>query len=238
MRSKIRYRSREADGSPNPVDIVVGQRLRHRRTVLGWSQEQVGDSVGLTFQQVQKYERGANRIGASRLYELSLALDVPVSYFFDGAPQEAKTKIQGFAEDAGVFTHESTVEKREALELIRLFNSIPAGQARRRVISLVRSIAVAVGDLAEGKVAAAGRRGPGRPRKGEQVVYVSKRGPGRPRKADVLAMPQIKRGPGRPRKDEVALIPQIKRGPGRPRKDEIAFVPQSKRGPGRPRKIA
>ncbi len=147
MRTKIQYRSREADGSPNPTDIVVGQRLRQRRTVLGWSQEQVGDSVGLTFQQVQKYERGINRIGASRLYELSLALDVPVSYFFEGAPSDSKAKIQGFAEDAGVFSHESTVDKREALELLRLYNAVPAGASRRKVLGVVRSIAGAVGDV-------------------------------------------------------------------------------------------
>jgi len=155
MRTKIQYRSREADGSPNPTDIVVGQRLRQRRTMLGWSQEQVGDAVGLTFQQVQKYERGVNRIGASRLYELSLALGVPVSYFFEGAPADSKTKIQGFAEEANLFHHESTVEKREALELLRLFNAIPEGAPRRKVLALVRSVAKTVSAAPKAKKAAA-----------------------------------------------------------------------------------
>lgn len=182
MRSKIQYRSREADGTPNPTDIVVGQRLRQRRTVLGWSQEQVADSVGITFQQVQKYERAVNRIGASRLYELSLALGVPVSFFFEGAPADAKAKIQGFAEDSGVFYHESTVEKREALELIRLYNSVPPGASRRKVLGLIRTIAGAVGTETVGK---AGRPKGSKNRKKVKPAKASpaKRGRGRPRKS-------------------------------------------------------
>src|SRR5579872_1601759 len=76
-------RGRMPSGKPNPVDAHVGTRVRMRRTLLGMSQEKLGDSLGLTFQQVQKYERGANRVGASRLFELSRVLDVPVSFFFD-----------------------------------------------------------------------------------------------------------------------------------------------------------
>src|ERR1041385_1972302 len=72
-----------SQGNPNPVDVHVGARVRLRRTLLGMSQEKLGDAIGLTFQQVQTYERGANRIGASRLYDLSRVLDVPVSYFFE-----------------------------------------------------------------------------------------------------------------------------------------------------------
>lgn len=70
-------------GTPNPIDVHVGSRVRLRRTLLGLSQERLGEAVGLTFQQIQKYERGANRIGASRLFEFSRILDVPVSFFFD-----------------------------------------------------------------------------------------------------------------------------------------------------------
>src|ERR1041384_5108638 len=73
-------------GFPNPIDVHVGTRVRLRRTLLGMSQEKLGEAIGLTFQQVQKYERGANRIGASRLYDLSRVLDVPVSYFFEELP--------------------------------------------------------------------------------------------------------------------------------------------------------
>src|SRR5512147_1895392 len=77
-------------GVPNPVDIHVGSRVRLRRTLLGLSQEKLGEAVGLTFQQIQKYERGANRIGASRLFEFSRILDVPVSFFFDDMAERGK----------------------------------------------------------------------------------------------------------------------------------------------------
>src|SRR5882762_8525140 len=84
----VRRRRQKSDG-PNPTDVHVGSRVRLRRTLLGMSQEKLGEAIGLTFQQVQKYERGANRVGASRLYDLSRVLDVPVSFFFDDiAPGE------------------------------------------------------------------------------------------------------------------------------------------------------
>src|ERR671929_943996 len=87
--------------TPNPIDIHVGSRVRLRRNMLGLSQEKLGESIGLTFQQVQKYERGANRIGASRLHELSRVLDVPVSFFFDDVdPVRAPAIPGGFAEPA------------------------------------------------------------------------------------------------------------------------------------------
>ncbi len=79
-------RRRQKSDKPNPIDVHVGSRVRLRRTLLGMSQEKLGEAIGLTFQQVQKYERGANfRVGASRLYDLSRVLDVPVSYFFEGS---------------------------------------------------------------------------------------------------------------------------------------------------------
>lgn len=138
---KKKNRSRLKDGSPNPTDIIVGQRLRLRRTLLGLSQEQVGASVGLTFQQVQKYERGTNRIGASRLYDLGTFLGVPVSYFFEGAANDTKANIRGLAEEASLFQHETTVEKREALELLRLYNAIPDQKNREKVLGVVRMLA-------------------------------------------------------------------------------------------------
>src|SRR5256885_4646469 len=87
------------DGKPNPVDVHVGARVRLRRTLLGMSQEKLGDAIGLTFQQVQKYERGANRIGASRLYDLSRVLDVPVSYFFEEFGETSP--VSGTSEQSG-----------------------------------------------------------------------------------------------------------------------------------------
>src|SRR3954466_4212981 len=89
---------RPKTGAPNPIDIRVGARLRLRRNMLGLSQEKLGDAIGLTFQQVQKYERGANRIGASRLYELSQVLDVPVSFFFDDTDPVLAPAMGSFAE--------------------------------------------------------------------------------------------------------------------------------------------
>src|SRR5437016_10124339 len=89
--------------TPNPVDVHVGSRVRLRRTLLGMSQEKLGEAIGLTFQQVQKYERGANRIGASRLFDLSRVLDVPVSFFFDDMAHETAGRQGGFAESQEAF---------------------------------------------------------------------------------------------------------------------------------------
>src|ERR1051325_5850247 len=89
----------DANAKPNPIDVHVGSRVRLRRTLLGMSQEKLGEAIGLTFQQVQKYERGANRIGASRLFDLSRVLDVPVSYFFEemssDVAQRTPSRIRG-----------------------------------------------------------------------------------------------------------------------------------------------
>src|ERR1700759_1086976 len=90
-------RGRRPAGKPNPVDVHVGSRVRLRRTLLGMSQEKLGEAIGLTFQQVQKYERGANRIGASRLFDLSRVLDVPVSFFFDDMTNDPAGRQGGFA---------------------------------------------------------------------------------------------------------------------------------------------
>src|ERR1700689_2171940 len=92
-------------GGPNPVDVHVGARLRLRRTLLGMSQEKLGEAIGLTFQQVQKYERGANRVGASRLFDLSRVLDVPVSFFFDDISDDVSQRsprmmVVGLSEEA------------------------------------------------------------------------------------------------------------------------------------------
>src|SRR5512145_1807794 len=92
---------RPKTGKPNPIDVHVGSRVRLRRTLLGMSQEKLGEAIGLTFQQVQKYERGANRIGSSRLFDLARVLDVPVSYFFEdmapGVQDKTPSKLMGLA---------------------------------------------------------------------------------------------------------------------------------------------
>jgi len=131
-------------GTPNPVDVHVGSRVRLRRTLLGVSQEKLGDSVGLTFQQIQKYERGANRIGASRIYELSRILDVPVSFFFDDMPTEFKTHEGRFAaglRDKEQGTYEADpLARRETLELVRAYYKIADPKVRKRLFELTKTL--------------------------------------------------------------------------------------------------
>ena len=132
-------------GTPNPVDVHVGGRVRLRRTLLGISQERLGDAVGLTFQQIQKYERGANRIGASRLYELSRILNVPVSFFFDDMPDELKTHEGRFSaglRDKERGTHEADpLARRETLELVRAYYKITDPKVRKRLFELTKTLA-------------------------------------------------------------------------------------------------
>ncbi len=132
-------------GTPRPVDVHVGRRVRLRRTLLGMSQEKLGQAIGLTFQQIQKYERGANRIGASRLFELSKVLDVPVSFFFDDMTDDVKAysgrPAAGFAEQGQAPYEPDPLTKRETLELVRAYYRITNPQVRKRLFELVKSIA-------------------------------------------------------------------------------------------------
>lgn len=135
---------------PHPVDIHVGGRVRLRRTMLGMSQEKLGESLGLTFQQIQKYERGTNRIGSSRLFELSKVLDVPISFFFEEmAPAivgRSRTRGPVGLSDAGGPAYETeTLARRETLELMRNYYRIPDSAVRRRVFELVKSLAKSAG---------------------------------------------------------------------------------------------
>jgi transcriptional regulator with XRE-family HTH domain len=124
---------------PNPVDIHVGKRLRQRRTLLGMSQEKLGELLGLTFQQVQKYERGTNRIGSSRLFRLSCILEVPVSYFFEGL-QEDGTVSGVPTVSVAISTEPNHMERRETLELVRAYYRIDDQNVRRRIFDLVKSL--------------------------------------------------------------------------------------------------
>ena len=126
--------------NPNPVDIHVGSRVRLRRTLLGMSQEKLGNALGLTFQQVQKYERGNNRIGSSRLFLLSRILDVPVSFFFDDMAPEIASGQRGFAEAAQATFKQDDLAKRETLELVRAYYKIPDAAVRKRLFDLVKAI--------------------------------------------------------------------------------------------------
>ncbi|MHB1203969.1 MAG: helix-turn-helix domain-containing protein [Rhodospirillaceae bacterium] len=137
-------RGRSPVGKPNPIDVHVGHRLRLRRTLLGMSQQKVGEALGLTFQQVQKYERGANRIGASRLWDLSGVLDCPISFFFDemhdeGAPDAyGRTKPEQHDAES---REEDPMNRRETLELVRAYYRINGDQVRKRIYELTKSLA-------------------------------------------------------------------------------------------------
>jgi transcriptional regulator with XRE-family HTH domain len=129
---------------PSPVDVHVGARVRQRRTLLGMSQEKLGDAVGLTFQQIQKYERGANRIGASRLFDMSQALDVPVQFFFDEMTTESVSALYepniGEIEGKADMPDHEPLARRETLELVRAYYRIPDGQVRRRLFDLAKAL--------------------------------------------------------------------------------------------------
>jgi transcriptional regulator with XRE-family HTH domain len=128
---------------PNPVDLHVGARIRLRRRMQGVSQEKLADALGLTFQQVQKYERGANRVSASKLYEIAAALHAPVAYFFDGLADptgDGSGEATGASDEHDVHAFLMTAE---GLELARLFPQVPRGRVRRRLLDLLRAL---VGD--------------------------------------------------------------------------------------------
>ena len=130
-------------GKPNPIDVHVGHRLRLRRTLLGLSQQKVGEALGLTFQQVQKYERGANRIGASRLWDLSGVLDCPISFFFEEMTDENAEKGHADAGEHGESRDEDPMNRRETLELVRAYYRINGEQVRKRIYELTKSLAAA-----------------------------------------------------------------------------------------------
>ena len=131
------------ENRPSPIDVHVGSRIRLRRTLTGMSQERLGEALGLTFQQVQKYERGVNRVGASRLYDLSRVLDVPISFFFDDMPDPATGHgLHGLAErpDGLSAPVDDPMAKRETLELVRAYYRITDPAVRKRVFELVKSM--------------------------------------------------------------------------------------------------
>jgi transcriptional regulator with XRE-family HTH domain len=129
-----------AKKSPNPIDVHVGSRVRLRRMLVGMSQEKLGEMLGLTFQQVQKYEKGANRIGASRLFHISRILGVPVQFFFEDMPGGIATPAGGVAEsDSSPFVMDF-VSSAEGLQLNRSFAKITNPQVRKRLVDLVKSL--------------------------------------------------------------------------------------------------
>jgi transcriptional regulator with XRE-family HTH domain len=146
--------------SPRPVDIHVGRRLRERRSLLGMSQERLAELLGITYQQVQKYERGANRIGSSRLHDIARFLEVPVAWFFAGL-DEPETRLGGLAEAPAGFAFDgapgagtepalpSIASAREMKELARAFQRIEDAEVRRRLLDLAKTLAAVVGRRGE-----------------------------------------------------------------------------------------
>jgi len=128
---------------PNPIDVHVGSRVRFRRMLLGMSQEKLGEKLGLTFQQIQKYEKGINRIGASRLFDLAQVLGVSVQFFYEEAPVPESHQFaeEGLAEKSDQGSIVEFLRSRDGLELNRAFVRIPDPKARRAIVDLVRSLA-------------------------------------------------------------------------------------------------
>lgn len=129
---------------PNPIDRHVGSRVRMRRMLAGISQEKLGEALGLTFQQIQKYEKGANRISASRLQQIAKKLEVPVSFFFDGAPSgdsPTTAGATGFSDATSTAYISDFLATSEGVQLTKAFVRIKSGRIRRRIVDLVEALA-------------------------------------------------------------------------------------------------
>jgi transcriptional regulator with XRE-family HTH domain len=130
-----------AKKAPNPIDKHVGSRVRMRRMMLSMSQEKLGDALGLTFQQVQKYEKGTNRIGASRLQQIANILQVPVAFFFEGAPHVGSHQVVGMGEAPSPAYVSDFLATSDGLSLTKAFMRIKNSKLRRRIVDLVEQIA-------------------------------------------------------------------------------------------------
>ena len=152
----VKFDTVGGEGRASPIDVHVGSRIRLRRTLLGMSQERLGDSLGLTFQQVQKYERGVNRVSASRLFDLARVLEVPISFFYEDMPEGAAADSParragvpgpvgplGFSDAQDSFSAtagEENLHRRETLELVRAYYRITDPAVRKRVLDLIKSM--------------------------------------------------------------------------------------------------
>ena len=136
-----------AHGAPEAVDVHIGRRVRERRTLLGISQAELAEELGLTFQQVQKYERGTNRISAGRLHSISDILGVPINYFFDGilSPFNKVSQKIGLSVSSAEHRHDPMLN-RETLELVRAYYKINDPLIRRRIFELTKQLGKTFGD--------------------------------------------------------------------------------------------
>ncbi len=144
--SRVRRRAKKqiSRKGPHPIDVHVGARVRFRRRLLGMSQTKLAGTIGVSYQQLQKYERGVNRIGASRLFNLSRVLDVPISFFFeDLSPAAAgarKRRARGLSEAPAAVLEPDSLSKRETVELIRAYYRVTDPQLRKPVLDLLKAL--------------------------------------------------------------------------------------------------
>lgn len=145
----------EREAKQNPMDQHIGARMRLRRTLMGLSQEKLGEALGLTFQQVQKYERGVNRVSAARLFDVARVLDVPTSFFYDDMPAHSdgdrsghasSRRAMGFADTQDGFGSDDTLNRRETLELIRAYYRIADPIVRKKMFELIKSMAAEIAE--------------------------------------------------------------------------------------------
>ncbi len=145
-KSKLRYG--HGTGNPHPIDVHVGARVRQRRVLLGMNQTKLGDALGMSYQQVQKYERGTNRIGSSRLFKLSQVLDVSIEYFFDDMPPDvaasSPAKGRGKAKEPPGYDLDP-MTKRETLELVRAYYKIENAGIRQRIYEFTNTLGAGAG---------------------------------------------------------------------------------------------
>lgn len=158
MKQKKSLRGRIEDNEPNPVDIHVGQRIRLRRTILRITQQQMAEMLGLTFQQVQKYEKGMNRVGASRLWDISRVLEVPMGFFFEDMDASVAQKSPRMLNmsDGGAYlaeTHHSLakdpMKKAETLELVRAYYKIPNRVIAKNLFDLIVALSKSTAGMAK-----------------------------------------------------------------------------------------
>ncbi len=144
--ASTQQKQRKTKGTPDGVDRHVGQRLRVRRSLLGMSQEKLAESIGLTFQQIQKYERGLNRVSAGRLYQFSRILDVPIAYFYDQYSENSSSALQGMSDNKqSTFLPNDTLQDKETIELLRTYYSIEDPDMRKDILKFVKSMSKNMG---------------------------------------------------------------------------------------------
>ncbi len=157
MKQKNSIRGRIDDNEPNPVDVHVGKRIRLRRTILHITQQQMAKMLGLTFQQVQKYEKGMNRVGASRLWDISRVLEVPMGFFFEDmddkvaqkSPRMLYSDDYRYAVEEGVRSaDEDPMKKQETLELVRAYYKIPNRAVAKNLFNLIVALSKSTAGLA------------------------------------------------------------------------------------------